>query len=194
MEAIEEFIKISYGDGDGSGDGDGYGDGDGSGYGYGYGSGDGLKLLDNQTIYQIDGVKTIITLVRDNVAKGYIVNSDLTITPCFIVKGSNLFAHGKTLKEAFKALQEKIFNNLSTEERIDGFTSKFPNVYKKIKAIDLFEWHNKLTGSCEMGRLQFCRDKGIDVNLDSFTILEFIKLTENSYGRDIILMLKEKLK
>ena len=180
-----------YGSGDGSGDGDGYGSGSGSGYGSG--SGDGLKSLDNQTIHQIDGLQTIISSVRDNVAKGYIVNSDLTITPCFVVKGNNYFAHGKTLKEAMKALQDKIFNNLSIEERIDRFIYKFPNIKEKIKAVDLFEWHNRLTGSCKIGREQFCKDKGINVNSDSFTILEFIKLTENNYGREVILTLKEKL-
>ena len=183
IEAIENFIKIS----------DGYGSGYGSGSGSGSGSGDGLKLLNNQTVYLIDNIQTIIISVRNNIAKGFIVNSDLTLTPCYIAKNYNLFAHGKTIKEACNALQDKIFNNLSEDERINAFVATFPNINKKIKAIDLFDWHNKLTGSCKMGREQFCKDKGIDIDLDVFTIAEFIKLTENSYGSNIIFKLKEKL-
>ena len=97
-----------YGSGYGSGDGDGYGSGDGSGYGsgYGYGSGDGsgygsgsgdgysygsgdgddIKFFKNDPVYYIDCVPTIIKKVRGNVAKGHIVNKDLTTEPCYIAK------------------------------------------------------------------------------------------------------------
>ena len=193
IEVIENFIKISSGSGSGSSFGDGSGDGSGFGSSFGSGYGSGLKLLNNQTVYLIDNVQTIIISIKKNIAKGFIVNTDLTLTPCYIAKNDNLFAHGKTIKEAYNALQDKIFNNLSDDERINAFVAKFLNINEKIKAIDLFDWHNKLTGSCKMGREQFCKDKGIDINFDNFTIVEFIKLTENSYGRDIILKLKEKL-
>lgn len=193
-----------YGNGDGYGSGhgnrDGYGDGSGFGSGYGandgdgYGSGFDLKSLNNQPIYIIDGIQTIIKSVRNNIAKGFIVNSDLTLTSCFIVKNGNLFAHGETLKKAVKSLEDKIFNNLSEDERVDEFISKFSNINTKAKAIDLFEWHNKLTGSCEMGRIQFCKDKGINLHSDSFTIAEFITITENSYGKKVVLKVKEQLK
>lgn len=179
----------------GAGNGTGIGNGDGTGNGAGYDDNNNLKSLNNQPIHMIDGIQTIITSVRgNNVAKGFIVNVDLTLTPCFITKSNNFFAHGKTLKKSFKALDYKILNNLSEEERIDNFISKFPDLNKKVKAIDLFEWHNLLTTSCEMGRIQFCKDNKIDVNLDSFSIAEFISLTENSFGKATILKLKSKYK
>lgn len=178
----------------GAGNGSGIGTGIGTGNGTGYSDNDNLKSLNNQPIHVIDGIQTIITSVRgDNVAKGFIVNEDLTLTPCFITKSNNFFAHGETLEKSFKALDYKIFNNLSDDERIDNFISKFPDLNKKVKAIDLFEWHNLLTASCEMGRIQFCKDNEIDINLDSFSIAEFISLTENSYGKEIILKLKSKI-
>lgn len=42
-----------------------------------------------------------------------------------------------------------------------------------------------------MGREQFCRENNIDVEKDSFTVEEFVKLTANSYGGEIIRQLKE---
>jgi hypothetical protein len=62
---------------------------------------------------------------------------------------------------------------------------RFPNYKKKIKADVLFLWHYLLTGSCKTGRENFCKINNISLS-DSFTILEFIKITKNSYGGDII--------
>ena len=42
-----------------------------------------------------------------------------------------------------------------------------------------------------MGRNQFARDHGININTDSFTIREFINLTKGSYGSDAIHKLAE---
>ena len=87
-----------YGSGDGSGDsfgdGSGSGSGYGSGYGYGYGYGDGKKIasISGQKIYDIDGVPTAIYRVKGNIAKGAILQSDLTFTPCFVVKQDVYFA------------------------------------------------------------------------------------------------------
>ena len=58
---------------------------------------------------------------------------------------------------------------------------------------DLFRWHNLLTGSCEMGRRAFCRDRGIDIDTASFTVKEFVKLTCDSYGKEVIRKLAERL-
>jgi hypothetical protein len=55
------------------------GDGYGSGSGYGYGSGDGIKAFCGENVYQIDGIQTIIRKLKGNIAKGVILNSDLTI-------------------------------------------------------------------------------------------------------------------
>ena len=180
--------------GDGSGNGNGYGDGfgysSGDGYGDGYGYGDsygsGLKTYQGDKIYQIDNTPTIIKSVKRNIAKGFILNNDLTLTQCFIVKEDNVFSHGKSLHEAFMSLQEKLYNNSTEEERIEKFKEKFRDFNKKYSAKELFVWHHILTGSCKVGRESFCRNKGIDIENDKFTIYEFIDLTKDSYNGKII--------
>jgi hypothetical protein len=178
-----------YGYGDGSGYGSGYGSGSGSGDGYGSGSGSGygygVKSINNMSIYDVDGVPTIITLVKNNIVKGFIVNNDLTLDKCFVVKNGNIFAHGKTLKEAQNALIDKLFNDMNEDERIKLFLSKF-NLIDKYSAKKFFDWHNKLTGSCLMGRESFCKSHNVDVDNDEFTVKEFVELTKNSYGGEII--------
>lgn len=191
MEAIEEFLKVSSGSGDGSGDGSGYGDGSGSGYGSGSGDGSGVKTFCGKRVYSIDGVQTIIESVRGNMAKGYILQSDLTLTPCCVVKENDKFAHGSTLREAYEALQEKLYDDSTEEERILKFRNHFPDFSKKYPARELFIWHHVLTGSCKAGREAFCRDRGIDIDKDEFTIHEFIEMTENSYNGHVIKKLKE---
>ena len=176
-----------YGDGSGDGSGSGSGSGDGSGYGSGYGSM--IKMFFNYNVYMIDGIQTIIKSVRNNVAKGFILQSDLTLTPCYIIKQNNIFAHGETLHDAMRSLQEKLFENLSEEERIEEFV-KCHEKDKMYSNKDFFEWHNKLTGSCLAGRNAFVKDHCIDIDGES-TVDEFIKLTENSYGGNIIKKLKE---
>ena len=175
-----------YGSGSGSGSGYGYGDGDGYGYGDGDGSGYGVKSVNGNTIYIVDNIPTIITNVKGNIAKGFIFQSDLSLTPCFIVKGNNQFSHGSTLHEAFESLQEKLYDDSTEEERIDKFKENFSDFSKKYSAKELFVWHHILTGSCKAGRESFCRDKGIDVDNDKFTVYEFIELTRNSYGGEVI--------
>ena len=179
-----------YGSGDGYGDGSGYGDGYGDGYGSGDGSGSGdgygVKSINGNSIYVVDNIPTIITNVKGNIAKGFILQSDLSLTPCFIVKENNQFSHGNTLHEAFESLQEKLYDDSTEEERILKFKEHFSDFSKKYSAKDLFIWHHVLTGSCKAGREAFCTDKGIDVDNDRFTVYEFIELTKNSYGGDII--------
>ena len=170
METLEDKIKRFLS----------VGDGYGSGYGYG------LKSIKGVTIYMIDGVQTIITSVKGNVAKGAVVASDLTLKECFIVKGENKFAHGETLHDAFEALQSKLFEEYPIEERIAKFHEAYPDANAKIPAKELFEWHNRLTGSCRMGRLAFANNNGIDIENDSFTIAEFVNLTKDAYGGEII--------
>ena len=138
----------------------------------------------------VDNVQTIITNIKGNLAKGFILQSDLTLTPCFVVKGNGYFAHGETVEKARQALQEKIFENMDTEEAIDKFMDTFKKG-KKYPAKDFYEWHHYLTGSCEMGRKSFMKDRQIDFE-DSFTVDEFIELCEEDYGGEIIKELKER--
>ena len=174
-----------YGYGDGSGSGDGYGDGYGSGYGYGDGDGSGIKSFNREIVYRIDGVNTLIRSVRGNTAHGAIVNNDLTITPCYIVKQDNVFAHGETLREAMEALRDKLFEDMPEDERIDTFLREtdrekaYPTQY-------FYGWHHRLTGSCDMGRKRFARDHGVDLEHGMMTLTEFLELTKDAYGGDVI--------
>ena len=169
-----------YGDGSGYGSGDGYGDGSGDGFG------NGINTFCGKKVYIIDDMQTIIESVRGNIAKGYILQSDLTLTPCHVVKENGKFAHGNTLREAFEALQEKLYDDSTEEQRLQKFREHFPDFSKEYPAKELFVWHHVLTGSCKAGREAFCRDNGIDINNDTFTIHEFISLTKNSYGGETI--------
>ena len=208
MEILEKFLKINDGSGSGSGDGygsgygsgygdgsgsgDGYGSGYGSGYGDGSGSGDGIKSFNGMRVYLIDDMQTIITSIYKNIAKGYIVNSDFTLEKCYIAKGNNKFAHGKTIEEARRNLEEKILKSLNTEEAIKKFIRKFNNK-DKYKGTEFYVWHNILTGSCKMGRDSFVINNNINLN-KKFSVKEFIKICENSYGGEIIRRLKKYYK
>lgn len=192
----------SYGDGSGAGfgsaGGDGYSNGSGNCFGDGYGcgvggcggsySGKGVKELNGDNVYLIDCIQTIIKSVHGNIAQGFILKSDLTLQPCYIVKEQNYFAHGDTLHDAFTSLQEKLerlYDESTEEERIEAFVKKFPDYDMPYPNRDLFAYHNVLTGSCRMGRESFCKDNGI--NLDgSTTVREFVSLTKDSYGSETI--------
>ena len=184
MEAIKDFLSIS------SGDGSGYASGYGSGYGYGDGYGDGVAEYNGAAVYMIDGVQTLIASVRGNIARGQILNSDLTLTPCYVCKIENCFAHGGSLREARDAALEKIFEDKPESERIAAFVREhtpgveYPNT-------DFFSWHHRLTGSCKMGREQFAKDHGIDVERGSMTPEAFIRLTQDAYGGSVIRKLRE---
>ena len=174
-----------YGDGDGSGDGYGSGSGDGSGDGYGDGYGSGIKSFNGEPVYRIDGVNTLIHSVRGNTAHGAILNADLTLTPCYIVKQDNVFAHGETLREAMEALRDKLFEDMPEDERIAMFLREtdcgktYPTQY-------FYDWHHRLTGSCDMGRKQFAYDHGVDLEHGMMTLAEFLELTKDAYGGDVI--------
>lgn len=162
----------------------------GSGYGDGSGSGYGIGTFEGKEVYLIDDVQTIIEHIKDSFAKGYILNNDLTVTPCFVAKGNGYFAHGETLKEAREALREKIFENMDSEAAIEEFMKKF-KTGEKYPGTEFFDWHHYLTGSCLMGRQSFVRNKGLNID-DMYTVEEFISLCEDDYGGDIIKQLKER--
>ena len=176
-----------YGYGYGDGDGYGYGDGDGDGYGYGYG----INTINGELVFMVDGVQTIIKHLHGNVAKGGIVKGDLTIEPCYVVKQDGQFAHGKTLREAQTALLDKLFDDMPEEDRIAAFVEGFSTLETVVSNQSLFDWHHRLTGSCEQGRRVFAANHEIDMN-GSMTVREFIDLTKNEYGGQTIQNLHTK--
>ena len=175
-KAIERFLTIS----------------SGSGSGDGYGSGDGLISFDGHKVYYIDSLPTVILRVHGNLAKGYIVRKDLTTENCVVVKGGNLFAHGKTVKDATGALQDKLLEQMDPEEKITAFLKEF-DLDTKYPARLFYDWHHKLTGSCEFGRNAFVKDHGIDLENGTYTVAEFIDITKDDYGGEIIKQLEERI-
>jgi hypothetical protein len=182
-----------YGSGHGSGDGDGsgHGSGDGDGSGHGSGYGDGIKTFNGETVYLIDGVPTILRHVSGDYAAGFILLEDLTLKACFVARAGEFYAHGVTLREAMEEAREKYEDNLPEEERIRRFMERYPTLDTIVACRDLFEWHHTLTGSCKMGRTEFVNARGIDVEHDTMSVANFIRLTENAYGGETIQRLKE---
>ena len=178
---VENFLKVSLDSNSGYGDGYGYGDGDGHG--------DGNKdpeSINGQPIYIIDGLPITLTTIHNHIAKGYIIKGDLTLKPCYIAKVGNYFAHGKTAKEAVAAARSKYNINKPLEERLVEFNKAYPDREKPVPAKELYNWHYILTGSCEFGRQEFCKDHKININTDLLTVNEFIALTVNEYGGNSI--------
>ena len=171
-----------YGYGEGSGGG--YGDSSGYGDGYGNGNGAGIKAINGQQVYMVDGISTLIDVCHETYAMGRILHSDLTTEKCFIVKQDGKFAHGETLREARDALLEKLFDDMPEEERIEKFMESH-DLHERYPNRDFFSWHHRLTGSCLQGRTAFAQDHEIDLD-GSMTTKEFLELTKDSYGGDII--------
>ena len=189
------------GSGDGSGDGTGYGYGDGSGSGTGDGScrgtgdgsgpGYGIRRFCGEDVYMIDGIPTMLGIIHGNIARGRILLEDLTTKACYVVKQGGVYAHGKTLREAMEELRDKLFEGMPLEERIKEFV-KAHEWGKAYQSADYYDWHHKLTGSCEMGRSEFAAAHGYKLTADELlTVEEFIDLTKGSYGGDIIRRLRE---
>ena len=184
-----------YGAGSGSGYGSGYGYGDGSGYGSGYGDGSGdgsgdIKALNGNIVDYIDSVPTIITQVRGNIACGYIVKNDLTLEPCYIAKVGNSFAHGNTLKEAVADAEAKEMEDMPIEERIKKFVEVFGALDSEHTGKEFYDWHHILTGSCRMGRDEFCKTHNVDLK-KKYSVRYFLDITKVSYGSNVIKQVRE---
>lgn len=133
----------------------------------------------------------LLTAYLGNAAKGRILRGDLTMERCYIVKQGSLFAHGETLRAAIDAMRDKLFEDMPEEERIAEFI-KAHEWGKQYPSADYYEWHHRLTGSCDMGRSEFAKRHGYKLTDDELlTVEEFIKLTESSYGGSVIKKLRE---
>ena len=186
-----------YGYGSGCGNEYGYGRGYYSDFGegedgYGYGNGD-IPILNGNIVDDVDSIPTIIIQVKDNFAKGYIVKEDLTLESCYIAKVGNFFAHGKTLKEAFTDAGRKEMKNTPIKERIKKFVEVFGSLDSEHAGKEYYDWHHILTNSCQMGRDKFCEAHDIDLS-KKYTVKYFLDITKNSYGSNIIKLVREAYK
>ena len=179
---IQAFLSIDVGSG--SGNGSGYG------YGYGYGSGNGIAEIEGHKVYDVDDIPTAIAAVHGNVAQGYLLEHNTRLVPCYIVKEASKYAHGKTLREAYTALQEKLYDDSTEEERIAAFIKKFPDYDTPYDNADLFTYHHVLTGSCRMGRENFVKNHGLSLDGQT-TVRQFVALTKGSFGGEVIIKLED---
>ena len=180
MEGLKEFLSSGSGSGDGDGSGSGYGSGDGSGYG------DGIKSINGCPVCLIDNIYTVVYQLHGDIAKGAILNKDLSLEPCYVVKRDGVFAHGGTLHEAQEALISKLFDTLPEAERIEAFCEEFKNLDAVYPVRTFFEWHHRLTGSCEAGRRAFAKDHALDIENGTMSVWEFLNLTKDAYGGSTI--------
>ena len=134
----------------------------------------------------IDEVPMIIHAVRGNIALGSIVGQDWSLKRCYVARVGDCFAHGATAHEAWHDAQDKHTQRMPVEERIRIFNEQFPDRNKPVAVKTLYDWHGILTGSCRMGRCEFAKSHGLDIEHDTMSVNDFIKLTADSYGGDII--------
>ena len=172
MEGLNEFLSSGYGDG--------------SGDGYGYGAGYGIKSINGCTLCLIDDICTVVYQLHGDIAKGAILSGDLSLEPCYVVKRDGAFAHGGTLHEAQEALISKLFDTLPESERIEAFCDEFKNLDAVYPVRTFFEWHHRLTGSCEAGRRAFAKNHAIDIESGTMSVWEFLNLTKDAYGGSTI--------
>lgn len=193
-EEVLRFLSINPVLGSGSSDGSDYGSSDGYDYGSdsGYGSGD-IKALNGNIVDYIDSVPTIITQVRGNIACGHIVKKDLALEPCYIAKVGNFFAHGNTLKEAVADAEAKEMEDMPVNERIKKFIETFGSIDSEHLGKKFYDWHHILTGSCRMGRDEFCKAHNVDLT-KKYTVKYFLNLTKESYGGNVIELIEKSYK
>jgi hypothetical protein len=183
-----------YGDGNGDGYGYGYGDGNGNGYGNGYGYGYDFKILfyKGKPVYYVDGIPCVFVSVRGECAKVEVIDvMTFQATGQYICKFNGVFAHGATIKKAKEDAERKYYSTLDTEQSIELFKEKFkPKV--KYPTSEFYQWHSILTGSCDIGKDMWMKQRGIKMD-GQMTTSEFIELTKDSYGGEVIKQLSDVL-
>lgn len=172
--------------------GDGYsGGGDGYGAGYGGGTG-GISSIGGEKVFYIDGIPCVVDRIVGNLAIARVVQSDLTMEKAYICKDKErgLFAHGDSFEDARAALEMKIRDALSGDEKIGKFLSVIDK-NKKYPGRVFYDWHHFLTGSCAYGRDRFVKGHGVDLDKDFFTVQEFCEMCKDNYGGAVIKKIAE---
>jgi hypothetical protein len=202
-----------HGEGSGSGLGSGYGTGHGSGSSHGsglgssYGSGSGsgyggiqeaelifFKTLSGKRPVNIDGILSVFDRrVTSTIVRGFMLRDNWTLVRTFVARDGDIYAHGETSRKALQALHEKILAEMDVEEATETFKKTFV-AGKTYPAMDFYNWHGYLTGSCEQGRKEFAEGHGINIQKDTLTPERFFAVVENAYGWDTIKSLADEYK
>ena len=81
--------------------------------------------------------------------------------------------------------------NMPVEERIKKFVEVFGTLDSDHTGKEFYDWHHILTGSCRMGRDEFCKAHDIDLT-KKYTVRYFLQITKKAYGGNIIKLIEEK--
>jgi len=163
----------------------GQGDGDGTGVGEGYPEFYGIVSINGHSIYDIDGIPTIIYSIKGDYAKGAILRVDMTLQDCWIARHGTSYSHEIKLRDAVQSALQKDLRNYPLSRRIQEFKSEYPTLNSKIKGSDFYVWHNALTGSCKLGRDNFKETYGLDPE-KYYEVNYLLELCESSYRSDVI--------
>ena len=146
---------------------------------------------EGEEVHYIDDIPCIVRSIHDDwLAVDVISTEDFTTKRAFVAKVNGVVAHGDTLRDAIQAAHDKFMASLNREERCKMFKEQFPELNKLYKAMDFFNWHGTVTGSCSFGRTEFANRKKINIETDVLTVNEFFALTDKEYGSDTIALLK----
>ena len=74
---------------------------------------------------------------------------------------------------------------MPVDERIKKFVETFGSIDSEHTGKEFYVWHHILTGSCRMGRDEFCKTHNVDLT-KKYTVRYFLNLTKKSYGGNVI--------
>jgi len=140
-----------------------------------------IKLVDYRTMI----INSTKQLDRYKIHSSYYIEDyfhDDTPQKIFIAEQDNLFAHGKSIKEAIADLEFKKLSKLGANEHIQRIIKQGymnPQDYRL------------LTRACREGTNRFLEDNDLTWD-DIRTIDEVIDLTKGNYGHDIFIRLLEE--
>ena len=147
----------------------------------------GHKKINGKTLHVIDGIPTAIEHIDGDVAKGYALNCNAYLTPCYVIKWHGRFAHGATLREARAALEEKVFKGSDMSAKITMLAERLA-VGEKHPAQVYYGWYHRLTRSGILAH-----DHSIQICNDMWTVTEFVSLIEDDNAKKIFTQLAEAI-
>lgn len=152
-----------------------------------------ILKYEGKDVHYIDDIPCTVNSVHEDwMSVNVIRTNDYTSYKAFVAKVHGVVSHGETIKEAFQEAHDKYMAELEPEERCAMFIKEFPDMDKKYPSQLFFDWHGTVTGSCKLGRRNFAEMKRINLDTATLTVKEFIDLTINEYGGDIIKLLRGK--
>jgi len=131
-----------------------------------------LKYIDGFTmIIDSSKQKDDFTIYKAKYFKGVALND---MPKCIIAERDGYFSHGETIKQAIESVNFKYLqNNLNLDELVSEIKNK--NTVSKNE-------YRLLTGACEFGVNQFCKDNNISD--DELPLDKVLKIIKGHYGSE----------